>query len=52
MLALGSRVLGKELAIMIVAQWLDAKYEGGRHQNRLDMLEKIEKKITLFELDN
>ena len=51
MLALGSRVIGKELAIMIVAEWLDAKYEGGRHQNRIDMIEKIENKIFLSEDD-
>ena len=36
MLAMGSRVVGKDLALMIVDQWLQGKYEGGRHQIRLD----------------
>lgn len=29
-LAFGSRVVGSELAKMIVKEWLDAKFEGGR----------------------
>jgi ribose 5-phosphate isomerase B len=37
-LALGSRVVGLELAKMIVNIWLETPYEGGRHQNRLDMI--------------
>ena len=31
-LAFGSRVVGLELAKMIVDAWLGAQYEGGRHQ--------------------
>lgn len=42
-LALGARVVGQELAKMIVSEWLNAKFEGGRHQNRIDMITKIEK---------
>ena len=30
-LAFGARVVGSELAKMIVDQWLDAEFEGGRH---------------------
>lgn len=37
-LAFGSRVIGIELAKMIVKEWLDAKFEGGRHQNRVNMI--------------
>lgn len=37
-LALGSRVVGSELAKMIVKAWLDAEFEGGRHQRRIDEL--------------
>ncbi|WP_311407699.1 ribose 5-phosphate isomerase B [Liquorilactobacillus uvarum] len=37
-LALGSRVVGSELAKMIVKAWLDADFEGGRHQRRIDEL--------------
>ena len=36
-LCLGQRVVGKNLALDIVDSWLNAKYEGGRHQKRLDM---------------
>jgi ribose 5-phosphate isomerase B len=43
-LAMGSRVVGTELAKMIVDEWLNAQYEGGRHQVRLDMIEDIERK--------
>ena len=38
-LALGSRVVGRDLALMIVDAWLDCEFEGGRHQGRIDMLE-------------
>ncbi len=41
-LAFGARVVGDELAKMIVKEWLDAEYEGGRHQRRVDMLMEIE----------
>lgn len=44
MLAFGARVVGIELAKMIVDVWLNGKYEGGRHQIRLDMISEIEKK--------
>ena len=44
MLALGSRVVGKELARMIVNEWLDGVYEGGRHQKRVDLIKDIEKR--------
>lgn len=39
-LALGSRVVGTDLALMIVDAWLGGEFEGGRHQNRIDMLEQ------------
>ena len=37
-IAFGARVIGVETAKMIVDEWLNAKYEGGRHQVRVDML--------------
>ena len=40
-LAFGARVVGIDLAKMIVDSWLNAKFEGGRHQRRVDMLDKI-----------
>ncbi len=41
-LAFGARVIGPELARMIVEQWLDAEFEGGRHAQRIAMLTDIE----------
>ena len=41
-LCMGSRVVGEELAEMIVQDWLNTEYEGGRHQKRLDLIQKIE----------
>ena len=40
-LAFGARVVGEDVAKMIVDSWLDASFEGGRHQKRIDMLEEI-----------
>lgn len=42
MLALGARVIGVELAKEIVNTWLDAEFEGGRHQVRIDMITALE----------
>ena len=42
-LAFGARVIGIELAKMIVDEWLQAEFQGGRHQARIDMLSQIEK---------
>jgi ribose 5-phosphate isomerase B len=41
-LAFGARVVGIELAKMIVETWLVSEYEGGRHQERLDMIDEME----------
>ncbi len=41
-LAFGARVVGSELAKMIVDEWLGAKFEGGRHQRRVDQIMEIE----------
>ena len=40
-LSFGARVVGIELAKMIVDAWLTTEYEGGRHQVRLDMISEI-----------
>ena len=47
MLAFGARVVGIELAKMIVDAWLSGEYEGGRHQVRIDMLKEIEEKLNM-----
>jgi len=41
-LAFGSRVVGSELAKMIVKSWLETEFEGGRHSKRIDMISNIE----------
>lgn len=42
-LAFGARVVGIEMAKMIVDEWLGAEFLGGRHQKRVDMIMAIEK---------
>ena len=42
-LAFGARVVGSELAKMIVDEWLQAEFEGERHQRRIDMIAEIER---------
>ncbi len=43
-LVLGGRVLDEQKACDLVGAWLDATFEGGRHQARLDKISAIEKK--------
>jgi ribose 5-phosphate isomerase B len=43
-LALGSRVTGPGLALDIVDTFLAAQFAGGRHQNRIDKITKLEGK--------
>ena len=43
-LCFGARVVGSELAKMIVDEWINAEFEGGRHQRRVDMIMAIEEK--------
>lgn len=45
--AFGARVVGPELAKMIVDEWLGATFQGGRHQRRIDMLAEIEETQNL-----
>lgn len=42
MLAMGARVVGVELAKMIVRAYLNASFEGGRHARRVGMITAIE----------
>ncbi len=46
-LAFGARVVGSELAKMIVEEWLNAEFEGGRHEARVAMITEIEETGTL-----
>ncbi|WP_251861387.1 ribose 5-phosphate isomerase B [Clostridium sp. Marseille-Q2269] len=43
-LAFGSRVVGSELAKMIVNAWLNAEFEHDRHTKRVEMIKSIEEK--------
>ena len=43
-LCFGARVVGIELAKMIVDEWLSAEFLGGRHQRRVDLIMAIEEK--------
>ncbi|MDA8414209.1 MAG: ribose 5-phosphate isomerase B [Desulfobacteraceae bacterium] len=43
-LVLGGRVLDEQKARVLVGAWLDASFEGGRHQGRLDKITEIENK--------
>ncbi|HMN95595.1 MAG TPA: ribose 5-phosphate isomerase B [Phycisphaerales bacterium] len=39
-LSLGERLLGEEQMLMIVDEWLSTPFEGGRHVERLKMLDE------------
>lgn len=41
LLVLGGRLIGPQLAREIVQAWLSTPFEGGRHQDRLDLLEQL-----------
>ncbi len=41
MITIGAKIVGMELAKNIVEGFLNGKYDGGRHQIRVDMLNKM-----------
>ena len=43
-LCLGERTVGPGLAMRIVDTWLNASFQGGRHQTRVDMMMALEEK--------
>lgn len=45
MLAMGSRVVGVDLARMITREWLTTDFEGGRHQRRVEQISGLEQKL-------
>lgn len=45
-LALGERVVGKGLALDIVDTFINAEFQGDRHQKRIDKITEIEKKYS------
>lgn len=42
-IAFGAKVVGEATAEMIVVEFLNAEYEGGRHQKRIDLISAIER---------
>lgn len=46
-LAFGARIVGVELAKDMVKAYLEAEFEGGRHQTRIDLFTKIEERSGL-----
>ncbi len=42
-ICLGERITGCDLALEIVGAYLDAEFQGGRHQNRIDKFMAFEK---------
>lgn len=45
-IAFGARVVGSEMAKMIVDEFFSTEYEGGRHIARVNMIRDIEKKYN------
>ncbi len=45
MLILPGRVIDNEKAFKIINVWLETKFEGGRHQKRLDKITAIEERL-------
>ena len=46
-ISFGARVIGDETAKMIVDEWLNAKFEGGRHAERVALITEIEQTQAL-----
>jgi ribose 5-phosphate isomerase B len=46
-LVLGGRVVDVPTAEKLVSAWLDATFEGGRHQGRLDKIAALERELGL-----
>jgi ribose 5-phosphate isomerase B len=46
-LCMGARVVAGGLATLIVEGWLNANYEGERHQRRVDMITRLEQRNTV-----
>ena len=44
-LAMGARIIGCALADEILKVWLSTRFEGGRHQRRVEQIMEIEKKL-------
>lgn len=45
-ICMGGRVIGRELAFMIVDTWLSEEFQGGRHADRVAKIHNLEKYIN------
>ena len=45
-IAFGARVVGSELAKMILDEFFNAEFEGGRHETRVNLITEIEKEYS------
>jgi ribose 5-phosphate isomerase B len=45
-LSMGARILAPDMAKLILDTWLQAEFEGGRHQRRVDQIVEIEREET------
>ena len=41
-LAMGARIIGREVALACVAAFVDARFEGGRHARRVEKIRQLE----------
>ena len=51
-LCFGARVVAGGLATLITEGWLNASFEGDRHQRRVDMITRIEQRNLLHGIEN
>lgn len=47
--SIGARVIGSEMALFIIEEFLNAEFQGGRHQIRLDQIADLERRERLPE---
>ena len=52
MIALGERMMSESEAIRVVDAWLHAHFEGGRHQRRVEKIERDAKRLGLGDHGN
>ncbi|MGB9680182.1 MAG: ribose 5-phosphate isomerase B [Thermoanaerobacteraceae bacterium] len=45
-LCLGGRITGPGLAVMMIEEWMNAQFQGGRHIRRIEKIADIEKKYN------
>ncbi|MCI6659425.1 MAG: ribose 5-phosphate isomerase B [Peptoniphilaceae bacterium] len=51
MLAMGARMIGEEMAREIVRTWLEARFEGGRHADRVHLIGELDGSCPYHEED-